>query len=113
MFSGFVSRISLRSFGSSTGTVMRTTGTVIRKMISSTSMTSTSGVVLIVEIASSSSPSGDPTFIAMASPFARVDEAPHHALAGTLDDDSSTAWRSAPKPRTRSIAVLLRRMSQL
>src|SRR5512138_3807121 len=65
MFSGFVSRISLRSFGSSTGIDVTTTGMVIRKMISSTSMTSTSGVVLIVEIASSSS--AGPTLIAMAS----------------------------------------------
>src|SRR6476646_3234170 len=64
MFSGFVSRISLRSFGNSTGTVIRTTGTVIRKMLNSTSMTSTSGVVFIVEIACSSS-SAEPTFIAM------------------------------------------------
>src|SRR5512143_1200529 len=67
MFSGFVSRISLRSFGSSTGIDVTTTGIVIRKMISSTSITSTNGVVLIVEIASSSSPDAGPTLIAMAS----------------------------------------------
>src|SRR5215831_16182498 len=66
MFSGLVSRISFRSFGSWTGIDVLTTGIVIRKMISSTSMMSTSGVVLIVEITLSSSPSGDPTFIAMA-----------------------------------------------
>ena len=66
MFSGFDSRISLRSFGNSTGIELRTTGTVMRKMISRTSMTSTSGVVLIVDITSSSSPSAVPTFIAMA-----------------------------------------------
>src|SRR5262245_640820 len=65
MFSGLVSRTSLRSFGSSTGTDVTTTGIVIRKMISSTSITSTSGVVLIVETTSSSS--APPTFIAMAS----------------------------------------------
>src|SRR5215510_3712286 len=65
MFSGFVSRTSLRSFGSSTGTDVTTTGIVIRKMISNTSMTSTSGVVLIAETTSSSS--AWPTFIAMAS----------------------------------------------
>jgi hypothetical protein len=39
----------LRSFGSWTGIDVVTTGMVIRKMISRTSMTSTSGVVLIVE----------------------------------------------------------------
>src|SRR6185369_4630986 len=67
IFSGLVSRTSLRSFGSCTGIDVVTTGIVIRKMISSTSMTSTSGVVLIVETISSSSPLDEPTFIAMAS----------------------------------------------
>src|SRR4030095_2020479 len=67
MFSGLDSRTSLRSFGNCTGMLFRTTGTVIRKMISSTSITSTSGVGLIVETApGASSPPGDPTFIAMA-----------------------------------------------
>src|SRR5262245_3316648 len=43
-----------------------TTGTVIRKMINSTSMMSTSGVVLIAAITSSSSaPSAGPTDMAM------------------------------------------------
>src|SRR5579864_183070 len=63
MFSGFVSRTSLRSFGNCTGIELRTTGTVIRKMISSTIITSTSGVVLMVAIGSSSSPPPVPTFI--------------------------------------------------
>src|SRR6185436_10942797 len=67
IFSGLVSRTSLRSFGNCTGIDVVTTGMVIRKMISSTSMTSTSGVVLIVETISSSSPLDEPTFIAMAS----------------------------------------------
>src|SRR3954463_9316633 len=67
MFSGLVSRISLRSFGSVTGIDVVTTGMVIRKMISSTSITSTSGVVLIVETTWSSSPGPGPTLIAMAS----------------------------------------------
>src|SRR6478736_6673645 len=67
IFSGLVSRISLRSFGNSTGIDVVTTGMVIRKMISSTSITSTSGVVLMVEMVSSTSPPGEPTFIAMAS----------------------------------------------
>jgi hypothetical protein len=43
-------------FGSATGTVWMATGTVIRKMMSSTSMTSTRGVVLIVASRSPSSP---------------------------------------------------------
>jgi hypothetical protein len=42
-----------------------TTGIVIRKMISRTSITSTSGVVLIAETISSSSPSEGPTLIDM------------------------------------------------
>src|SRR5512140_981674 len=67
MVSGLVSRTSLISFGSCTGMDVVTTGTVIRKMISSTSMMSTSGVVLIAEIASSSSPLPGPTVIAMTS----------------------------------------------
>src|ERR1700730_16831779 len=65
MFSGLVSRISLRSFGSVTGMEVVTTGIVIRKMMSKTSITSTSGVVLIAETTSSSSPSLGPTLIAM------------------------------------------------
>jgi hypothetical protein len=43
-----------------------TTGMVIRKMMSMTSITSTRGVVLMVEITASSSPSGLPTFIDIA-----------------------------------------------
>ena len=39
--------------GSVTGTVCDTTGIVIRKIISSTNITSTSGVVLMVEMTSS------------------------------------------------------------
>src|SRR4051812_32315276 len=70
MFSGLVSRTSFRSLGSCTGIDVVTTGTVIRKMISSTSITSTRGVVLIVETTSSSS--AWPTFIAMASDLGRV-----------------------------------------
>src|SRR5271156_2993131 len=65
MFSGFVCVGTFVSFGSSTCTVLVTTGMVMRKMINSTSMTSTSGVVLMEELKSSSSPSEDPTFIAM------------------------------------------------
>ena len=57
MFSGLVWRAMLVSFGSCTGTVCVTTGIVIRKMMSSTSITSTSGVVLMAETTSSSSPS--------------------------------------------------------
>ena len=102
MFSGLVSRTSMRCFGSSTWIDVVTTGIVIRKMISSTSITSTSGVVLIAETTSSSSPSAGPTFIAMAS-----------GLGGCDFADISTAWRSAPKARTSSIARLLRRISQL
>src|SRR5882672_2502376 len=64
MFSGLVIRGRLRSFGSCTGTVWVTTGIVMRKMIKRTNMTSTRGVVLMLETTSSSSPDA-PTFIAM------------------------------------------------
>src|SRR5882762_10305174 len=66
MFSGLVWRGWFVSFGSCNCTVWVTTGIVIRKMISSTSITSTSGVVLIDEIASSSDSSPVPTLIAIA-----------------------------------------------
>src|SRR5258708_2569751 len=66
MFSGFVSRTSFVSFGNCTGIDVVTTGIVIRKMISRTSITSTRGVVLMVETPSSS-PLEERTFIAMAS----------------------------------------------
>src|SRR4051812_45813942 len=65
MFSGLVCRAMFVSLGNCTGIVCVTTGIVIRKMMSRTSITSTSGVVLIAETTSSSSPSA-PTVIAMA-----------------------------------------------
>src|SRR5918993_5882365 len=55
----------LVTLGSCTAIVCVTTGMVIRKMMRSTSITSTSGVVLMAETTSSSSPP-EPTFIAMA-----------------------------------------------
>ena len=42
-----------------------TTGMVIKKMISSTSMTSTSGVVLMADMTASSPSSLEPTFMDM------------------------------------------------
>src|SRR5438132_3168595 len=69
MFSGLVCVGRLRSRGSSTGTFWITTGMVIRKMISSTSITSTSGVVLICEFRSSSS--ACPMVIAMSERLVR------------------------------------------
>src|SRR3990167_8972401 len=69
MFSGLVWRAMLVSWGRFSATVWVTTGIVIRKMISSTSITSTNGVVLMLETTSSSpAPSGLPTFMAMADP---------------------------------------------
>src|SRR6266513_1035697 len=64
MFSGLVCVGILTAFGRSTGTVLVITGIVMRKMISSTSMTSTSGVVLILAITLASSEAG-PTLIDM------------------------------------------------
>src|SRR5471032_1891500 len=63
MFSGFVVVGMLTAFGRSTFTVRVMTGIVIRKMMSSTSMTSTRGVVLIVAIMAGPSPVGEPTCI--------------------------------------------------
>ena len=55
MFSGLVCVGMLAAFGRSTFTDCVITGIVIRKMISSTSITSTSGVMLISDIGLSSS----------------------------------------------------------
>jgi len=65
MFSGLVCVGRLRSFGNCSSMLCVTTGTVIRKMISSTSITSTNGVVLMVAFIWSSSLSADARFIAM------------------------------------------------
>src|SRR4051812_43178404 len=56
---------SYSTFGSRTGTDCSTTGTVMRKMISMTSMTSTRGVVLMSDIGVSSPSPDSPTCIAM------------------------------------------------
>src|SRR2546421_6717709 len=68
-FSGLVCVGTLRSLGSSTGMLWITTGMVMRKMMSSTSITSTSGVVLICELRSSSSDC--PTCIAISGHLVR------------------------------------------
>src|SRR6476660_4373472 len=65
IFSGFVVVGIFFVFGRFTGTTFTITGMVIRKMMSSTSITSTSGVVLIVVFSSGSSPSADATCMAM------------------------------------------------
>src|SRR5580700_6943911 len=62
MFSGLVWVGMLTAFGRSTFTVLLITGMVIRKMMSSTSITSTSGVVLMLAI---DPPDSCPTLIAM------------------------------------------------
>src|SRR5260221_12461515 len=54
-FWGLFCWVGVLSFGMLTCTLCTTTGIVMRKMISSTSITSTSGVVLICEFRSSSS----------------------------------------------------------
>src|SRR3954470_10148609 len=64
MFSGFVCVGMLTAFGRSTFTVLLMTGMVIRKMMSRTNMTSTSGVVLMLFITCCSSPV-PPTCIAI------------------------------------------------
>src|SRR6185437_5254510 len=65
MFSGLVCVGMLTAFGRSTLTVLLITGMVIRKMISSTNMTSTRGVVLMVAMIAGSEPPEDPTLIDM------------------------------------------------
>src|SRR6201996_5865502 len=64
MFSGLVWVGMLTAFGNCTGTVLLMTGIVMRKMISSTNMTSTRGVVLMLFITACSSPEL-PTLIAI------------------------------------------------
>src|SRR5207247_964660 len=65
MFSGLVMVGILRALGSVTGICLITTGTVIKKMISKTSITSTRGVVLMVVFSSASSMSAEWTEIDM------------------------------------------------
>src|SRR5476649_2894385 len=66
MLSGFVVVGMFTARGRSTFTVFVITGIVMRKMMRRTSMTSTSGVVLIVAITDGpSSSDGEPTFIAI------------------------------------------------
>src|SRR5882762_3941633 len=108
MFSGLVWRTWFRSLGNSSGTRWITTGIVIRKMISNTSITSTSGVVLIDATSSSSPPSPGPTVIATSCSY----RLPVSVIA-LPEAPSRTMCRSAPNVRTLSIATLLRRTSQL
>src|SRR5580700_2135917 len=64
MFSGFVCVGIFTAVGKSTFTVLLITGMVMRKMINSTNMTSTRGVVLMFAITPGSSlPDGGPTLI--------------------------------------------------
>src|SRR5215472_16271977 len=65
MFSGLVWVGMFTAFGRSTFTVLLMTGMVIRKMINSTNITSTRGVVLMTDITPGSSPPPDPTLIAI------------------------------------------------
>jgi len=65
MFSVLRLRDDVALLGSSMGTCWMTTGIVIRKMMSSTSITSTSGVVLMADMTSWSSSASWPTVMAM------------------------------------------------
>src|ERR1035437_3930775 len=82
MFSGLVSRISTRSLGSESLIEVVTTGMVMRKMMSSTSITSTRGVVLMADMtASSPSSSLEPTFMDMGAAFSGfLDRAQYHGV---------------------------------
>src|SRR5260221_9097314 len=83
MFCGLVLVGIFTAFGSVTGTVLVMIGMVIRKMISSTSMTSTSGVVLMSDMMPCSSSSELWTFIDMVnSPVAQLRALPTLLASG-------------------------------
>src|SRR6476646_3956003 len=95
MFSGLVIVAMLRAFGSCTGTAFTITGMVTRKMMSRTSITSTSGVVLIVVFSSGSSPSADATCMAMVRSLDSSDRVLFLAALG--DQISLPIAREAPQ----------------
>src|ERR1700730_6860143 len=82
MLSGLVCVGILTAFGRSTLTVLVITGIVMRKMISSTSITSTSGVVLMLDITLGSSELG-PTLIDMSYSSRAAAAAPTRCVART------------------------------
>jgi hypothetical protein len=69
-----------------------TTGMVIKKIISSTNITSTKGVVLIAEITASSSSELEPTFMAMVF-------LPLNYLPARQDLKAALAWALAVNAR--------------
>src|ERR1035437_1583853 len=101
-FSGLVSRISTRSLGKESLMEVVTTGIVIKKMISNTNITSTRGVVLIVDMTASSPSSLEPTFMDIVSD-----------AQAFFTEPRTTACKSLLKARTSSMTALLRRTSQL
>ena len=110
MFSGLVWVGMLTALGRVSGTVFVITGIVIRKMMSSTSITSTSGVVLMVAIMPPLALS--PTFIDMVSyslkecagpararmPCIRAAAGPHGLLQRTGGAALAAAGRAPPPP---------------
>src|SRR5512139_3639987 len=86
MFSGFVCVGMFAAFGSSTLTDCVITGMVIRKMMRSTSITSTRGVVLISDIGFSSSDGPPPVVIDMPMVPASGSPAPAGLLLAAGDD---------------------------
>src|SRR5882762_258767 len=95
MFSGLVCVGMLTAFGRSTGTLLLMTGIVTRKMMSNTNMTSTSGVVLILDITPCSSEE-PPTFIAILQFLTRTrwpaSKAHRILLTAVLADDRAWAY---------------------
>src|SRR5512133_46247 len=87
MLSGLASRTSTRSLGRASLIDVVTTGMVIRKMISSTSIPSTNGVVLLADMAASSPSSlPAPTFKDMVDARSGLaDRAQHHGVQFTAE----------------------------
>src|SRR6267154_137076 len=105
MFSGLVCVGILTALGRSTGTVLLITGMVMRKMISSTSMTSTSGVVLMFDITVVSSEL-PPTLIDMVSPRALRALSKRGATVRPGPRNSLAEGRGLGGRRTRTAATL-------
>src|SRR5579863_105801 len=100
MFSGLVCVGILTALGRSTFTVLVITGIVIRKMMSNTSITSTSGVVLMVAIMPPLLAS--PTFIDMVSYSLQRARGPVR-LAGALHPRGGRPAQSSAERRGRGL----------
>src|SRR5258708_21088756 len=109
MFSGFVCVGMFTALGKSTFTVLLITGIVMRKMINSTNMTSTRGVVLMFAITPGSSlPDGGPTLIdIIVAPLTRPARRRHQKSPNPPPDSKLLADRgNRSSARTRTIHLV-------